>query len=88
LRGLDAKVLVMAAQLFAPRIKHGKIVDDFQKPFWVAQLQDVAVEGFPRLAWLFPRQKIAFGGFNRAVPQALAGVARVFGCRSFDGCPR
>ena len=43
LRGADDKVLIRATDFFGPCIEDDKVVDDFEKPFLVAELEQRAV---------------------------------------------
>ena len=79
LRRLDAKILVVATELFGAAVKDGKVVDQFQKARLVAELDQVAVE---RIGWqqgialfFFPGEVIFLARFDRAVAQPFAIIA-------------
>ena len=79
LRCLDAKVLVVATELFGAAVKDSKVVDQFQQARLVAELNQMTVERARRQnrggVFLFPGEVIFLAGFDGAVAQPFAVIA-------------
>ena len=78
LRGLDAKILVYARQLFHATIEQHKVVHQLNQPLLIAHLEQVFIQlvaAVVRLV-LFPLQKIFFLCLDRAVLHPLGIITR------------
>jgi hypothetical protein len=76
LRGADAEILVVTAELFRPGVEDYEVVDEFEKARLATHLDQRTVQQVLDGALLLPRQVILLGRLDRAVAQALGVAAR------------
>ena len=76
LRGPDAEILVVAAELLGPGVEDDEVVDQLQEARLAAQLDQRPVQQVFDRAVFLPGQVILLRRLDRAVTQALGVVAR------------